>query len=72
MRQFGSKLRALRESRGMTLMELAQALGYPVSNNSYISQVETGKRVPKADFILKVATFFGVSADQLMRDDLEV
>lgn len=72
MQKFGSKLRYLREKHGLTLMALSEALGYPASNNSYLSQVENGKRVPKADFILKVADYFGLTADQLMRDELDV
>jgi transcriptional regulator with XRE-family HTH domain len=54
------------------MRELAVALGYPASNGSYISDVENGKRTPKADFILKIADLFDVTLDQLMRDELEV
>lgn len=70
MRRFGEKMRALRKQRGMTITELAQALGYAPTSNSYISEVETGKRRPKIDFVLKVAQFFGVTTDQLVRDDI--
>lgn len=52
--------------------EIAVALGYPAESNSYISRIETGKVVPKAEFMLRVADFFEVSLDALMRDDLEV
>lgn len=72
MQRFGEKLRALRTQRGMTVRELAVALGYAVNSNSYISEIETGKRTPKIEFVLKVAQFFGVSTDQLVRDDLEL
>jgi transcriptional regulator with XRE-family HTH domain len=72
MQRLGEKLRTLRERQGMTLRELAVALGYPASNNSYISDVENGKRMPKADFLLKVANLFNVTLDQLARDELDV
>lgn len=72
MRRFGEKLRLLRTRRDMTVRELAVALGYAASSNSYISETETGKRTPKIDFVLKVALFFGVSTDQLVRDDLDL
>jgi transcriptional regulator with XRE-family HTH domain len=72
MRRFGEKLRTLRTQRGMTVRELAVALGYAASSNSYISETETGKRTPKIEFVLKVAQFFGVSTDQLVRDDIEL
>lgn len=70
--RFGEKMRVLRERRGMTTREIAVALGYPAESNSYISRIETGKVVPKAEFMLRVADFFEVSLDALMRDDLEV
>ena len=72
MQRFGEKLRRLRMHRGMTVRELAVALGYSSTSNSYISETETGKRRPKIDFVLKVAQFFGVSMDQLTRDDVEL
>ncbi len=72
MLRLGEKIRLLREQRDLTLIELAVALGYPAHRNSYISEIETGKRTPKGDFILKVADFFGVTTDVLMRDELEL
>lgn len=56
--------------RGMTLKELAQALGY--SAHGYISEIESGKKLPTVEFTLKVATFFKVTTDQLLRDDTEI
>jgi transcriptional regulator with XRE-family HTH domain len=70
MQRFGEKLRALRKQRGLTVRDFAEALGY--SGHSHISEVETGKREPKVGFILKVAHFFDVTTDQLLRDDLEL
>jgi transcriptional regulator with XRE-family HTH domain len=72
MQRFGEKLRRLRMQRGMTVRELAVALGYSAKSNSYISETETGKRRPKIEFVLKVAQFFGVTMDQLTRDDIEL
>ncbi len=72
MQRFGEKMRTLRTRHGMTIRELATALGYAPSFNSYISDVENGKRRPKIDFVLKVAQLFQVSTDQLVRDDLEL
>jgi transcriptional regulator with XRE-family HTH domain len=54
----------------MTVRELAEAIEY--RGHSRISDIETGKRQPTADFILKVADLFGVTMDQLARDELEV
>jgi transcriptional regulator with XRE-family HTH domain len=54
----------------MTLRDLTRALGYVGSG--YISEVETGKRAPTAELVLKVARLFNVSADQLLKDELEL
>jgi transcriptional regulator with XRE-family HTH domain len=70
VQRFGEKVHALRTNRGMTVRDLAQALGYTA--HSYVGDVENGKRRPTADFVLKVALLFSVSTDVLMRDDLDL
>jgi transcriptional regulator with XRE-family HTH domain len=70
MQRFGEKLRALRRQRGMTIIDLATALGYTA--NSYISELERGKKKPTADFVFKVAKLFNVTTDQLLDDALDV
>jgi transcriptional regulator with XRE-family HTH domain len=70
MQRFGEKLHALRMYHGMSVRELAKALDY--AGHSYIGDVMNGKRRPSADFVLRVAVFFGVSLDALMRDDWEL
>lgn len=72
MQRFGEKLRTLRQRNGMTLTELAEALGYAPQTTGYISNFETGKRKPTLELVIKVANFFQVTTDQLVRDDLEV
>lgn len=52
------------------MRELAAALGY--GSHSQINLVEVGKKQPTAELVLKVSDFFGVSADALLRDELEV
>jgi putative transcriptional regulator len=70
MQRFGTKLRALRKRHRMTLMELADALGYTAY--SYLSEVETGKLNPSLELALKVSRLFNVTLDQLLKDELEV
>ena len=70
MQRFGEKLRMLRTKRGMTQRDLARALGYVTSG--YISEVETDKKKPSLDLVLKVAQLFQVTTDQLTRDDVEL
>jgi transcriptional regulator with XRE-family HTH domain len=70
MQRFGQKLRTLRKQRDMTLQELADVLGYV--SHGHLSEIETGKRRPKVDFVLKIAQVFDVTMDQLLRDELEL
>jgi len=69
MKRFGEKLRILRKQHGLTLTQLGDMLDV---HNTYVSQMEKGKKIPNAAMILKMADIFGVTADQLMRDELEL
>lgn len=70
MQRFGEKLQKLRTQRGLTLSELARAIGYTA--HGYISEMETGKKKPSIEFILAISRLFGVSADQLLKDELAI
>lgn len=69
MKRFGEKLCTLRKQHGLTLTQLGDMLSV---HNTYVSQMEKGKKTPNAAMILKIADIFGVTADQLMRDELEL
>ncbi|HLL16044.1 MAG TPA: helix-turn-helix transcriptional regulator [Pyrinomonadaceae bacterium] len=68
--RFGEKLHALRARRELTLQELAHELG--LTSHSYISELEAGKKIPTAEFVLNVARLFGVTTDELLKDELEL
>jgi len=70
MHKFGQKLRILREKRGISLRQLAPMLG--IKAYSFISEIETGKKKPSLEFVLKIAELFEVTPDQLLRDDLDL
>ncbi len=70
MQRLGEKVRILRKRRGMTIKALALALGFP--SHSYISEIETGKKVPGTELIIKLADLFQVTVDDLVRDEREV
>ena len=70
MERFGEKLRALRERQGITVRQLASIL--EIKSHSHIVGLEANKHKPSADLILKIADFFEVTTDQLMRDELEI
>ena len=50
--------------------ELALEIG--LTAHGHISDVDTGKKNPSLDFVLKVADIFDVSLDRLLRDELEL
>ena len=68
--RFGEKLRTLRNRHSLTLTQLATELGYKA--HGHLSDIETGKKVPSLALVLKVTRFFDVSADVLIRDELEI
>jgi len=68
--RFGEKLRMLRTHRGWTLQQLVPQLG--LTAHGYISELETGKKKPTAEIILKVARLFDVTTDELLKDELEL
>ncbi len=70
IQRFGHKLRMLRTQRGMTLKELAQALGYTA--HGHISELESGKKLPTVQFVLNVARLFSISTDDLLKDELDI
>jgi transcriptional regulator with XRE-family HTH domain len=70
MQRLGEKLRALRKQGGLSLRDLATIL--EVSSYSHLSEIESGKSKPSVDLLLKMADYFNVTTDQLLRDELEI
>ena len=59
----GEKIKYLRKEKGIGQNLLARELG--VSNAS-ISYWETGKQIPSAEVVYKIAKYFEVTADYLL------
>ena len=60
----GTKLKYIRNFRGMTLQELGLALGFPENQaHSRIAQYESEYKTPRMDVILKLATALDVNPD---------
>ncbi|NJO82802.1 MAG: helix-turn-helix transcriptional regulator [Blastochloris sp.] len=70
MSRFGEKLRYLRLNRGLTMRELADALGF--KSHGFIGDLESGRKYPSLDLAVTMADYFGVTVDQLARDELSV
>lgn len=69
LRRFPEKLRALREWRGMTQDQLGSELGF---SRVYGSNLEHGKKRPGTELVFRIADLFGVSVEELVRDELEL
>jgi transcriptional regulator with XRE-family HTH domain len=70
IQRFGEKLKALRLARNLTLQQFAESLGY--SAHGYISELEASKKMPTVEFVLGVSRAYGVSVDELLKDELEI
>ncbi|MBV9848756.1 MAG: helix-turn-helix transcriptional regulator [Armatimonadetes bacterium] len=70
MQRFGEKLHALRTQHRMTLKGLASALG--LKAHGHLSELEAGKKLPTAEFVLSVARLFHTTTDQLLKDELDL
>ena len=70
MERFGEKLRILRKQQGLTIRQLAAI--FEMKSHSHIGDMENGRSKPSVDLLLKIADFFGVTTDQLLRDDQDV
>jgi len=62
----GERIRAAREAKGMTTVQLAAAVGV---SQSAVSNWETGAgRAPSRDNAVKVARVLGITVDELLAD----
>ena len=67
--RLGGKVRRLREQASLSQGELAKAIGLSESSKGFVSEIESGKKTPKAELVLRLAQYFGVSTDYLLRDE---
>jgi transcriptional regulator with XRE-family HTH domain len=65
MQRFPEKLRTLRQKHGITQQQLGDRFGF---SDVYVYYLETGKRKPTAELVLKLAKFFNVTTDALLDD----
>ncbi len=67
--RFPTKLQLLRKQYGMSQKELAEKLDI---TRFHISHLESGKRKPGAELLSNIADVFGVTMEQLVKDDLDL
>jgi len=57
------KLRALREARGLTQLQVANRIGI---SKAMISAYETASKAPSIEVLIRLSRLFGVSVDYLV------
>jgi transcriptional regulator with XRE-family HTH domain len=70
MQRLGEKIRFLRKQQNLTLRELAAIIGQV--SHTHLGEIEGGHNLPSLPLLVKLADFFHVSTDQLVKDELEV
>lgn len=65
----GKNIRSLRKIFGETQLDLALAIG--AKGSSLISQYEAGKRMPRRDYLLKIAKHFKIPENELLYGNFE-
>ena len=43
-----------------------------LTSHGYISELESGKKLPTVDFVLRLARLFDVTTDELLKDEIEL
>ncbi len=61
-----SRLRTLRQARGISVRELARQIGEQSSNVSFWERTGT---LPRSDVLLPIATALGVTVEQLLGEE---
>jgi transcriptional regulator with XRE-family HTH domain len=52
------------------MQSLARLMGHTA--HGYISELESGKKLPSVEFVLHLARLFNVTTDELLKDELEL
>ena len=63
----GKRIRQLREKAGITQLKLAEIAGVTLV---HLSNVETGIALPGVEVVIKIADYFGVTTDWILRENV--
>ncbi len=65
--KIGKRIRELRERAGMTQQQLAEAVAV---TSVHLSNVETGNALPGVEVVIRLADYFGVTTDWILRGNV--
>lgn len=68
MNTIGDKIKIARLKKNLTQPQLARLLG---TSSSYVSQLETGYRIPASDTLVGLAASLGISISYLLEDKIQ-
>lgn len=63
----GKRIRELREKAGITQQKLAEIAGV---SSVHMSNVETGIALPGVEVVVRIANYFGVTTDWILRENI--
>ena len=66
--KFGARLKELREEKGVSMIELARAIGV---SDAAVCKWENGMAEPKLGYIIRLAEYFDCSIDYISGNDVE-
>ena len=66
--KFGARLRELREEKGVSMIELARAIGV---SDAAVCKWENGLAEPKLSYVLRLAEYFDCTVDYISGNDGE-
>ncbi len=69
MERFGKKLYTLRNRHGLSLRKLGDMLDV---SHTFVARLEKGEKIPNVAMVLRISRIFDVSADILIKDELEL
>jgi len=69
MSRIGEKVRFLRKKQGLSTRQLGNKLEV---TGSYLNRIENGLKRPSIDLVERMSRYFGVTTDQLIKNELEV
>ena len=65
---FGTRLRAFRKEKGLTIEQLAERVGL---SPNYLGDIERGKKLPSMATFIRLVNELDISADELLKDQVK-